>query len=256
MFKIKYEIKSKYLTTKTKRRSGIPMNGVRFIVAHDTGNPSSTAINNVNYYERSHNDDFASAHLFVDDKEVYECIPTGMINDMTPEKAWHVVYDTPIDNQLYGCDANDYSIGIEYCYGGKIDAEEAYKRFVWLTAYVCYKYGLNPAKDVTGHHILDPKRKIDPKNGLNLSLGITFEQYIADVVKEYEECKGDDDEMNKVLDYDDWAWTELDKYMGDAYNEGIIEDWKWVQQVRDHTMTYKDLLLLKILIDDRRHKKQ
>lgn len=71
-----------------------------------------------------------------------------------------------------------------------------------------------------------------------------------------EENKGDDDEMNKVLDYDDWAWTELDKYMGDAYNEGIIEDWKWVQQVRDHTMTYKDLLLLKILIDDRRHKKQ
>jgi len=234
MFKMKYEITPKYLTPNTKRRSGIPMNGVKFIVAHDTGNPSSTALNNVNYYERSRNDDFASAHLFVDDHEIYECIPTGLIENMVPEKAWHVVYNTPIDNQLYGCDSNDYAIGIEYCFGGKIDAEEAYKRFIWLTAYVCYKYGLDPAKDVTGHHILDPKRKIDPKNGLNLSLGITFEQYIEDVVKEYTECLKEDEPMldvgvaNTIINT--WispAWIEADKsqlatedeYIKKAYQE-------------------------------------
>ncbi len=51
--------------------------GVRFIVAHDTGNPGSTAANNVSYYERSRNDQSASAHIFVDDKEILECIPVS-----------------------------------------------------------------------------------------------------------------------------------------------------------------------------------
>ncbi|WP_338075651.1 hypothetical protein [Chengkuizengella sediminis] len=28
---------------------------------------------------------------------------------------------------------------------------------------MCYKFGLNPAKTVVGHHILDPQRKTDPQ---------------------------------------------------------------------------------------------
>ncbi|WP_253947823.1 N-acetylmuramoyl-L-alanine amidase, partial [Paenibacillus ehimensis] len=98
------------------------MNGVRFMVSHDTGCPGSTAANNVTYYERSREDDYASAHIFVDDKEIIECIPflTG-----TPEKAYHVVYNTPIDNQIFGVDSNDYAGGVELCYGGKIDLAEA-----------------------------------------------------------------------------------------------------------------------------------
>ena len=51
--------------------------GVRFIVAHDTGNPGSTAAANVKYYERSRNEMSASAHIFVDDKEIVECIPAA-----------------------------------------------------------------------------------------------------------------------------------------------------------------------------------
>ncbi|MEK8128648.1 glycoside hydrolase family 73 protein [Paenibacillus filicis] len=65
----------------------------------------------------------------------------------------------------------------------------------------------------------------------------------------------EEDDMNKVLEYDQWAWDELDKYLGDAYNEGIISDWKWVQAARDKALTYKDLLLLKVLIDERRRVK-
>ncbi|MNC57310.1 hypothetical protein D3C75_1069640 [compost metagenome] len=63
-----------------------------------------------------------------------------------------------------------------------------------------------------------------------------------------------DDEMDKVLAYEDWAWTELDQWLGQAYNDKIISDWKWVQAVRDRTLTYGDLLLLKVLIDERRRK--
>ncbi|KAA9007401.1 N-acetylmuramoyl-L-alanine amidase [Paenibacillus spiritus] len=183
-FTMKYEIIPKYLTCGTKRRSGIKIPSVKFLVAHDTGNPNSSALGNINYYENSKNDESASAHIFLDDKAIYECIPalTG-----TPEKAWHVLYNKTKDNELFGCNANDAAIGVEYCYGSKINSGEAYKRYVWVLAYTCYKFGLDPGKHITGHFILDPERKTDPKSGLAAS-GRTFEQLIKDVVNEYKTC--------------------------------------------------------------------
>ena len=192
MFKMKYEIKKKYLPLGTPgkkcRRQGKKMTDCLFIVAHDTGNPKSTALNNVSYYTDSFYDDWAAAHIFVDDNEIIECIPWLTVEDKKMEKANHVLYNVPGDNEMYGHDSNDYAGGIELCYGGKIDPIEAYKRYVWVTAYACYKHGLDPAKKIVGHYTLDPKRKTDPKSGLFKSLGITFEQYIKDVVNEYRDC--------------------------------------------------------------------
>lgn len=75
-FTVKYPIIPRYLTSGTKRRSGKAISpAVKFIVAHDTGNPNGTANGNVQYYERSRNDISASAHLFVDDREIIECVP-------------------------------------------------------------------------------------------------------------------------------------------------------------------------------------
>ncbi len=138
----------------------------------------------------------ASAHIFVDDKEIIECIP---FLTAPPEKAWHVVYNTPIDNKLFGVDANDAAGGVELCYGGNINLQAAYKRYIWVLAYSCYKHGLNPATDITGHHILDPSRKTDPMNAFKL-LGKTFDDFVADVVAEYKECttKEDEEEMPKL----------------------------------------------------------
>jgi N-acetylmuramoyl-L-alanine amidase len=185
-FTIKYPIVSKYLTVPSKRRSGKIISKVVFIVAHDTGNPNSTAKNNVNYYENSRDEMSASAHLFVDDKEIIECVPalTG-----TPEKAWHVFYNVTTDNQLYGVNANDAAIGVEYCYGSKINADEAYKRYVWVLAFICWKFNLDPQKAITGHCFLDPTRKTDPVTGLMQSRR-TYEQLLRDVVAEYAECAG------------------------------------------------------------------
>ncbi|MNW63328.1 hypothetical protein D3C74_415310 [compost metagenome] len=61
--------------------------------------------------------------------------------------------------------------------------------------------------------------------------------------------------MNTVLDYAQWAWNELDQYIGDAYNDKVIDDWAWVEKVRKKKLTYGELLLLKVLIDERRRKK-
>lgn len=183
----KYQITSQYLPSPSARRRGIPMSpGVRFIVAHDTGNPNSTASANVHYYTSSANEVSASAHLFVDDREIIECIPALTGN---PEKAWHVRYNLPTDNQMFGHDANDAAIGIEYCYGTNINADEAYRKYIWLIAHACHQFKLDPARSVVGHFMLDPHRKTDPVTGLAHSRR-TYEQLLRDVVAEYDECTG------------------------------------------------------------------
>jgi hypothetical protein len=185
-FTMKYQIRGQYLTKPSKRRSGQALSpGVKFLVAHDTGNPGSTANGNVRYYENSKDEMSASAHLFVDDKEIIECIPALLTTP--PEKAWHVLYSVPTDDQLFGCNANDAAIGFEYCYGGRIDADEAYRKYVWVMAYACHTYGLDPKKSIVGHFFLDPQRKTDPVTGLAQSRR-TYDQLLRDVASEYETC--------------------------------------------------------------------
>lgn len=190
---MKYKIAQKFLPKYTKRRSGRKINKVGFIVAHDTGNKNSTANGNVSYYTNSANDMSASAHIFVDDKVILECIPAFK----NPEKAWHVQYQKTKDNELYGDDANDIAIGVEYCYGDNINADEAYKRYIWTIAYLCHYYDLNPATDVVGHFILDPQRKTDPENGLRYS-GRSYNQLLKDIVNEYNDCLSEGDKEMKI----------------------------------------------------------
>ena len=183
-FKKKYDITKQYLTTPSNRRSGQRTDKIVFMVAHDTGNPGSTAKQNMEYYERSRDEISASAHIFVDDKSIIECIPFVTGN---PEKAWHVLYNVDNDNRLFGCNANDAAGGIELCYGGNINNVEAYKRYVWIMAYACHVYNIDPLTHITGHYVLDPKRKTDPQNSLKL-VGKTLADFVRDVAKELKEC--------------------------------------------------------------------
>lgn len=188
-FQMKYTIEQKLLPTGTKRRSGIQMTRVGFATAHDTGNDGSTAAGNVGYYINSANEASASAHTFIDHKQIIECIPATLGKK---EKAWHVLYNITLDNEIYGDDANDIAIGVELCYSyqkGPIDNVESYKRYVWYLAYLCHTFNLNPLKDIIGHNTLDPKRKTDPNNALQ-HMGKTFNNLIADVAAEYKACTG------------------------------------------------------------------
>jgi N-acetylmuramoyl-L-alanine amidase len=185
-FNEKYTITPRYLPKPSKRRSGLIAAPIRFLVAHDTGNPNSTASDNVAYYTQSKDDESASAHIFVDDKQIIECIPalTGK-----PEKAWHVLYNVPKDNELYGVNANDAAIGIEYCFGDNINADLAYEKYLWVLAKCCFTFGLDPSRDIVGHFFLDPKRKTDPVTGLAQSRR-TYEKLLRDIVTEYNDCTG------------------------------------------------------------------
>jgi len=183
---LEYPITQHLLPVHSKRRSGFPADPIRFLVAHDTGNSGSTAAGNVQYYTNSCQQLAASAHLFVDDKQILECVPALTAS---PEKAWHVLYNVPEDKRRYHCSANDAAIGIEYCFGPNIIADEAYRRYVWVLAYACWKFRLDPARDIIGHHILDPHRKTDPATGLAHSFR-SYEQLLLDVPAMYARCTG------------------------------------------------------------------
>ncbi|RKR84047.1 N-acetylmuramoyl-L-alanine amidase [Mucilaginibacter gracilis] len=189
-FTDKYTIGTKFIPKPSRRRSGLPITKVRFLVAHDTGNPGSTAAGNIQWYIDTANTvpqtEVSSAHLFVDDLQILECVPALTA---PPEKAWHVLYSVPKDNELYGVNANDAAIGVEYCFGGGIDADKAYAKYVWVLAKLCNVYGLDPSRDITGHFFLDPARKTDPVTGLARSRR-SYDQLLRDVVAEYRECTG------------------------------------------------------------------
>jgi N-acetylmuramoyl-L-alanine amidase len=186
----KYPITQRLLPQPSARRRGYAMPaGVKFIVAHDTGNPNSSAAQNVAYFARTANPtncEISSAHLFVDDRAIIECIP---VFAGRPEKAWHVLPGANNKDRMYGYHANDAAIGVEYCYGTRVDADQAYRRYVWVIAYACYRFGLIAATDVVGHFMLDPHRKTDPLTGLGHSRR-SYEQFLRDVVTEYQACSG------------------------------------------------------------------
>lgn len=168
-----------YIKPKTKRRSGAKLKALKFIVAHDTGNPNSTARNNVDYYKNSCNEMSASAHVFIDDKETIECIPLN-------EKAWHVRYDVKTDNAMFGFDANDYAIGVELCYFPKDIARstKAYNTYVKYIADLLKANNLDPRIHVVGHYTLDPARKTDPVNAFKF-IKKTWGNFIDDLTKEF-----------------------------------------------------------------------
>lgn len=191
-FKMKYEIKYDLLPlVNIGRRQGGKIGKVKFATLHDVGNDGfnkntgrkegTTARGNIQYYKNTPNVQ-ASAHSFIDDKEILICVPLN-------EKAFHVIYNVTTDNNMYGDDANDIAIGVELCYypENKTRTLEAYKKYIWFNAWLAYNFKFDPKGGFVGHQILDPKRKVDPMNALKI-IGKTYKDLLDDIVKEYEEC--------------------------------------------------------------------
>jgi N-acetylmuramoyl-L-alanine amidase len=202
----KYKITQDYIRY-GDARSGLKNYGIRFIVSHDTGNAGSTAHGNRSYFNNSQ--PLASAHTFIDDKYILEIVPLW-------EKAWHVMYDKPTDNRMFGDDANDVAIGVELCWGGDIDFNKAYQRYVWYHAYLCDKYNLDPRKHIVSHKTLDPQRKTDPENALN-RYGVTWNGFIDDVVNELHK---ESVSVSNVNEPSKWAEEIWKKQVKSGYFDG------------------------------------
>lgn len=192
--KNKYEVKQDYVTSDRSRTN--EENGkILFLVAHDTGNPGSTARGNVNWMNSKTKPE-SSAHAFIDDKEIIEDLPLNEIG-------WQVRYNVTTDNELFGADANTNAIGTELCYGGSIDFQKAYDKYVWYHARLCVMFDLDPFNDIVGHYKLDPSRRTDPINAFSKN-GKTWTQFLKDVnyyVKNWDVSKAEaseDDLTHKV----------------------------------------------------------
>lgn len=186
MIKNKYQIERRYIDVRHNVRPGTRLTSGTpgFLVAHDTGNPGIEADSHFNYFN-TQTDRSASAQVFIDDTKILEIIPTGTGPDPA-EKAWHVLYNVPTDNDRYGGDANDIALGVELCYGGNIDFRAAYDRFVWYLACCCDRFGLNPLTHIPSHKQLDPARKRDCDQAL-ASGGKTLKDLLYDVAAEIKE---------------------------------------------------------------------
>ncbi len=178
--KVKYQITTKLIKKEWKQRPGgnrIP----RYAVAQDTGNPNSTAQQNYEYFNSRQLE--ASAHVFIDDKQILMIIPLL-------EKAYHVRSNVS--------DANEWAIGVELCFGPSIDFNKAYSRYVWFFAYLCEMYQWDPARDIKGHFQLDPKRRTDPLNCFH-QYDKTFPFFIEDVKYELKKFVVNQNEFKELL---------------------------------------------------------
>lgn len=189
----------KYIQKGTKRRSGQKLLGVKFIVEHDTGNIDTTAMNNVDYFIKSANEMEASAHVFIDDVDVIECIPLD-------EKAWHVRYGVDIDNSIYGVDANDSALGIELCFFSDVErTKKAYNNYVQYIKELSAKYKL-PKTSHIAHATLDPTRRSDPHTAFK-TIGKTWEQFLVDLypISAPPVVPPDNEKVKEVERLLDWA---------------------------------------------------
>lgn len=186
-------IVSKYIPTNTLRRSGQSILGVKFIVAHDTGNKNSTAVQNVDYYIKSANEAEQSTHAFIDDTGVIECIPKT-------EKAWHVRRLVTTDNNLFGLDANDYALSYELCFFDDVErSRKAYNNFAAYIKDICTIYNINPITNVVGHYTLDPERRTDPLNAFKI-IGKTWQDFLKDIGPQQKDRSAIIDNIKKQLD--------------------------------------------------------
>lgn len=184
---MKYSITRDYIN-RGNSRPGTKNNEIQFIVSHDTGNAGSTAYANRNYFNSVQPS--ASAHTFIDDNYILEIIPLDEI-------AYHVRYNVTTDNRMFGADANRAAIGVELCWGGSINFEKAYERYVWYHAYLLDVFNLDADTDIVAHSTLDPERRRDPENALQ-RYGLSFNQFLKDVKETYQTLFVEKKDANQV----------------------------------------------------------
>lgn len=111
---------------------------VLYIVVHYTGNEEDTAKGNANYFTSPNR--MASAHFFVDDKNIYQSVE---LKDV----AWHCGSETGV--YCHKDCRNSNSIGIEMCCtaGNYKVSKETIENTAYLCADMCKRAGIE-SKDV------------------------------------------------------------------------------------------------------------
>ncbi|WFR60366.1 N-acetylmuramoyl-L-alanine amidase [Paenibacillus amylolyticus] len=252
------QITKDYIPVNKYSRAGLKLKAKRGIVMHYTASPGAPAKNISQYFaslaqqdsNKAVNSRYASAHYSVDRTSIYNSLPDD-------ELAYHCGSTTYTKEALakLGTYPNNSTVGIEMCIekDGSIH-EDTFNNVIDLAVYLIRERGFPPVffthKEVVGWKecplpwIKQPDEYERFKQAVHTKLNPLQQIAVTE-----------DDDMNTILNYAQWAWNELDQYIGDAYNDKVIDDWAWVEKVRKKKLTYGELLLLKVLIDERRRKK-
>ena len=139
-------INKKLIKYNFSSRNGIK---VKYIVVHDTGNPRNGAGAQNHYLYFNGGNRNASAHYFVDDKEIIQTVEDF-------NASWHC----GDGKGRYGI-TNSNSIGIEICINEDSDFDKALGNAIVLIRYLMGKY--NISKEMVVRHF-DASRKVCPKS--------------------------------------------------------------------------------------------
>lgn len=141
---IRIKINKKLIKYNFSSRTGNP---IKYLVIHDTGNTDKGAGANSHYLYFNGGNRQASAHYFVDDKEILQVVEDS-------NASWHC----GDGKGKYGI-TNQNSIGIEICINSDGDYDKAVENAVKLTEHLMEKYNI-PIENVVRHY--DASRKICP----------------------------------------------------------------------------------------------
>lgn len=177
------EMNKMYITRNPYSRPGKKLKKVKGLVVHWALAVMGTVRGMYNFFEsrKTGNYDFGSAH--------YGCDVYGNTASYMPEKemAYHVGAKAYTKEALENLSSypNDCTIGVEMC---NIDDdgnfnEKTLNRSEWIFAWLCYKYDLDPYKDIYRHYDIVAHRKVCPK-------------LFVEKPEEYKKFK---DEVNKKL---------------------------------------------------------
>lgn len=122
---------------------------IKYIVVHDTGNPRKGAGAHNHYLYFNGGNRNASAHYFVDDKEIIQTVEDS-------NASWHC----GDGKGRYGI-TNSNSIGIEICINEDGDFEKAKTNAIVLVRTLMTLYNI-PKENVVRH--FDASKKICPKS--------------------------------------------------------------------------------------------
>lgn len=193
---------------------------IRWIVMHYTGNDGDTAKANANYF--ANNIVKASAHYFVDDKNIYRSVPDDYV-------AWSVGGSRYSDWQqtggakYYGACNNTNSISVEMCdthKDGKIDvSDETLANAVDLVRMLMSKYNV-PLYRVICHFDVNGKRCPNFNNGAWI-LG----------------SRPDFQKFKSMLEVEDMTREETQKLIDQSIDNALAgynsEPSKWAEQLWD-----------------------
>ena len=196
---------NKNLTTKNYNQSRNRQ--IKYIVIHFTANNGDTALGNTNYFKNTYRG--ASAHYFVDEKEIWQCVEDK-------DKSWHC----GTTGKYYHNYCRNYnSIGIEMC--SRKDSrnnyyikEEVVKNTIELTKYLMKKYNV-PKERVIRHY--DVTHKICPAPFVyNQELWNNFLYKLDNT--EIKEC--DNMIYNKLEEIPDYAKEAIKHYIDNGSLKG------------------------------------